>query len=241
MTFKSHSLDIQKLKYSKSSVVQHDWFVLNGERWLWGFGSGSNASSFSIKKNNTTMIWQTVFPSLQLKWALPQLWSLPLSSLLRSITSLPWTNADKGKFIIKFKRWLHYNLVDSLYISYHTHTSANLYHLSICVSHISVQMGEKSYYVQRPLLTQKVHTEFDVSNHTLDNFIVVSDKGKSSNETGVLCCQRQGYLMSWMPSQAGNCLPWFQRKISGRRREWLLDKPHSFWKLSVSQGNQICD
>lgn len=72
-------------------------------------------------------------------------------------------------------------------------------------------MGEKSYYVQCPLLTQEVHAEFDVSNHTLDNFIVVSDKGKSSNETSVLCCQRQGYLMSWMPSQAGNCLHWFQR------------------------------
>lgn len=42
----------------------------------------------------------------------------------------------------------------------------------------------------------KVHTEFDVSNHTLDNFIVVSDKGKSSKETSVLCCQTQGYLMS---------------------------------------------
>lgn len=64
------------------------------------------------------------------------------------------------------------------------------------MSHMSVQMGEKSYYVPCPLLTQKVHTEFDVSNHTLDNFIVVSDKGKSLNETNVLCCQRQGYLMS---------------------------------------------
>jgi len=46
------------------------------------------------------------------------------------------------------------------------------------------------------LAYKKVHTELDVSNHTLDNFIVVSDKGKSSNETNVLCCQRQGYLMS---------------------------------------------
>lgn len=45
------------------------------------------------------------------------------------------------------------------------------------------------------LIYTKVLIEFDVSNNTLDNFIVVPDKNAAQNKTNVLCCQRQGYLM----------------------------------------------
>lgn len=81
-------------------------------------------------------------------------------------------------------------------------------------------MGEKSYYDQCPSLTQKVHTEFDVSNGSLDNFIVVSDKGKKLKRS------ERPLLSKTRVSRVLNA-------ITGRKLPVLGSKT-DFWKKGIA-------
>lgn len=72
-----------------------------------------------------------------------------------------------------------------------------------------------------------------------DSFIVVKDK--SSAHINVLCCQRQGYLVSWMPSHTGNCTDLKQGFLEGERKGFLINCILQKLSLNQKRGKKPLD